>query len=534
MRISFRQGIVHAPANFLELNGSTVDLSIATPEMVNVAFADKSTDYLHTERVSIQSAWTGPFSSGAQSFWLYWDINTATGQRTFGHTLHVPADGPSAPSSPANDQHWFDTTANQMKVWSSAANRWIPKVRVFAAMLAGGSVFISMSVNTPLYTGTQVGLLENTPTSVGAIIFDVNGDPIRRSYGFFTTEDVTVAGVASAAQVKLGAVMIQAVTAANIPAYSIVNFTDFNEVNLATNVIMTSNGGAYGMIEVDAITGDVVSVALEGVITNPLWDWTSAGVNAPLYVSLSGTLTATPPPSPVVVATVVDTNTVLLRPSITTVTLDQGGGGGGSLSIKDEGTTVQTAVTALNIVGPNVTAAAAGTGAATITIAATPSSLVVRDEGTQVQTAVTALNFVGAAVTASAGATGVANISVAVPAALVVQEEGTQVQTAVSTLNFVGATVTASAGATGVANIMVTAPSAAPKYDLQTASSNGQTAVVTSVNTVALASGTSSLQVFRNGVLQYENVTYTVTGPHTVTFSVGLTQNDQIAFYSFA
>jgi hypothetical protein len=371
---------------------------------------------------------------------LYWDINTTTGQRTFGHTTIQPVDGSSAPQNPVNDQHWFDTVANKMKVWNSTAGRWIPKIRVFAAKLAGGSVFVSVSQNSPQFTGTQVGAFVNVPTSIGALIFDINGDPIKRGNAFFTTEDVTVAGVASAAQVKLGAIMIQAVATSNIPAYSIVNFTDFNKVSLATNVVMSS--GAYGMIEVDAITGDIVNVALEGVISNPLWDWTSAGVNAPLYVSLNGTLTATPPPSPVVVATVVDKNTILLRSAITTVTID-GGGAGGSLTVKDESSNVVTGTTSINFVGPNITASAGGAGAAVVT---------------------------------------------------------------------------------------VTTP--APKYDSIIAT-NGQTVFNTSVSTIANGGGVSKLQVYRNGVLQREGGSYTVTGANQITFTANIITNDEIALYSF-
>lgn len=318
MRISFRQGIVAVPAGFLQSNGTTVNLVTPTPDSVVVTFADGAANYLHTERLSVTSAWTGPFTPGT-SYWLYWDINTLTGVRTFGHTLLEPIQGSTTPVSPANDQHWFDTNVNRMKVWNTSAGRWINKIRVFAAKLDNGTVFTSVGIDSPVYEGTQIGTLENVPVAAGALVFDVNGDPIKRNGGyFFTTEDVIVASVASATQVKLGSIVVEAVSISNIPAYSIVTFSAFHQVQLATNMMLGQ--GAYGMIEVDAITGDIVSVATEGLITNPEWNWTSAGVNTPLYVSSMGTLTTTAPPNPVVVAVVVDVNTILLRPSMQVAT----------------------------------------------------------------------------------------------------------------------------------------------------------------------------------------------------------------------
>jgi hypothetical protein len=317
MRINFRQGIVIAPPGFLQLNGATVNLNVAAPAYVSVALADGPTDYLHTERVSVVSAWTGPFASGVQDYWLYWDLDPLTGLRTFGHTLIAPVDSPVAPSAPAVDQHWFDTTNNVMKVFTGTG-RWLKKIRVFAAKLDNGSVLQSVGVANPAYEGSQISTLTAIPTMVGPILYDINGDAIKRLGGyFFTTEDVVVTGAASAGQLKIAAINIEAVATANIPAYSIVHFVDFNKITLATNV--TTTNGAYGMIDIGVVIGEVVNVAMEGLITNPLWNWTVAGVNAPLYVSLTGDLTPTPPPNPVVVATVVDINTILLRSAITTV-----------------------------------------------------------------------------------------------------------------------------------------------------------------------------------------------------------------------
>ncbi|PPD53662.1 MAG: hypothetical protein CTY12_04660 [Methylotenera sp.] len=312
MRISFRQGLVRVPTNFLSLNANKVSLVIPSAETAVMTFADGTNNYLHTERTSVTDAWTGPFVPGTD-YWLYWDVNTVTGERTFGHTIHQPVDGANAPSLPLAGQHWFDTSTNVMKVWTGTS--WARKIRVFAAKLDMGTVFVSTSIISPVYTGTQVGSLASIPVNAGSFVFDAaSGDPIKKSDGtFFTTEDVTLTGIASSSHVKMGSIIIEAEAQSNIPNFSLVRFVDFNKVVVATNYLI--DNGTYGIVDFGTTTGNTVNVTLEGLIENPAWDWTSAGVNAPLYVDTNGYLTTTVPPSPIIVAAVVDKHTILLRPS---------------------------------------------------------------------------------------------------------------------------------------------------------------------------------------------------------------------------
>ncbi len=484
MHISFRQGIVQAPNAFLQANGATVNLSIASPAIVLAAVADGQADYLITERSTITSAWTGPFVSGTD-YWLYWDINPISGVRTFGHTLLEPAEGNSAPLSPVNDQHWFDTNLNVMKVWNNIANRWVKKIRVFAGKYQSGSTFISMSINAPSYVGTQIGVLENIPVDVGSLVFDLNGDPVKRNNGtFFTTEDVVTASIASASQIKVGAVIIEAVATTNIPAYSIVTFTGFHQVGLATNMMLGE--GAYGMIEVDAVIGDVVHVILQGVITNPAWDWTVQGVNTPLYVDAIGALSVMPQPNPVVVGTIVDINSILLRPSLQAVTTTTGT----PLVTQDESVTLTADTASINFVGAGVTATAVGQ-AVTVTVPGGGSSIAVSDEGGSLTAAATSFNFVGAGVTAT-------NVGPAVTV-----------------------TVPGGGGAPSVQAFSATA---------------AQTVFNTTIGTVAISGSTAHLQVFVNGVFQQEGLTkqYTVTGPNQITFNAGLQLADDVVIFAFA
>ena len=313
MRISFRQGLVRAPANFLQLSGGRVSIALASDESIAVAFADRASNYLVTERQPITNAWIGPFSGGT-AYWLFWDLNASTGARTFGHTLLEPEEGATAPTNPQNDQHWFDTSINQMKVWNSLATRWMPVIRVFAAQLSTAGTFVSMSINSPAFTGTQIGNLQTQAVNVGALVFDADGAPVKRSNGtFFTTEDVAVTGIASSSQVKLGSMVVEAKAEANIPAFSVVRFTAFNTINVATNYLV--DNGMYGIVDVAVSAGSLAQVTTDGLITNPAWDWTSVGINTPLYVDSQGQLTTTAPPTPIPVAAVADKHSILLRPA---------------------------------------------------------------------------------------------------------------------------------------------------------------------------------------------------------------------------
>ena len=236
MRIPFRQGLVRVPANFLQLASGKVSLVLSMTESIVATFADGAANYLLTERLAATNAWAGPFVTGTD-YWLYIDVNTITGARTFGHTGFAPTDGATAPHSPLVDQHWFDTTSNNMKVWNG--NGWIRKIRVFVAKLQQGSVFVSVSTNSPAYTGTQVGAMVAQTVSVGAFVFDGTGAPLKKADGtFFTTEDVALTGIASSSQVKFGSIVVEASADSNLPAYSIVRFSDFNRVMLLSTILL--------------------------------------------------------------------------------------------------------------------------------------------------------------------------------------------------------------------------------------------------------------------------------------------------------
>jgi hypothetical protein len=311
MLVGFRQGLVRAPANFLSRNGNAVSLQVPPNDTVIVTIADGVSDYLISEKQSITNAWAGPFNTNV-NYWLYWDIHLTTGVRTFGYTVRNPAEGPNPPTSPQNDQHWFDTTANQMKVFNTTANRWIRVIRIFAAGYLGGAVFEALGPVANVFTGTQIG--NNTSINAGALLFDnFNGALKKKDGTYFTTEDYAVTGVASSSQVKMGSIQLRAEADAYIPPLTVVRFTDFNKILPASNFLIDKV--VYGMIEFEANMGDVVNVSLEGVISSGNWDWSAAGVNTPLYVDGYGVLTTIASIPPIPVAAVIDKYSILLRPS---------------------------------------------------------------------------------------------------------------------------------------------------------------------------------------------------------------------------
>lgn len=323
MRISFRQGIVRhqTDANrnptFLVVSGGSVSLNVS-PDPTIVTFAHGDKNYVFTEKQSITNAWVGPFPSSA---WLYWDIDTVTGVRTFGFTAVAPTHGANAPASPAMDQHWFDTANIKMKVWNGT--RWIDKIRVFAARIMSGSVLTSMGADAPQFTGTQCGLAVSN--NAGAIAYDKNGKPIKTGDGaFFTTEDLFTTGISNGSAIKVGATLVEAHATDDIPAGTVVMIKEHSEGHLADP--FTYQNYIYGVAETQAMQGEVVRISTDGVASCSSWDWFSYPTNTPLYVGSNGQIQAGPSlPDQMPFAVVVDATTIMLKPAKMLVDLNASG-----------------------------------------------------------------------------------------------------------------------------------------------------------------------------------------------------------------
>lgn len=293
MIINFRQGIVSYPSTngvqkFLQASGNNVTLNAANG-VIDITLAHRSTNYLHTESVTVPNAWSAlPTNS---IVWLYWDFNTLTGERTFGYTDLEPISQNSAPANPDIDQHWFDTASMYMRVWNG--NRWQEIIRVFAAEYdTGASTFLSVSAysTSQRFDGTQIGIQGDY--TAGRILTDNTGRAIRSQMGeFFTTEDEFFINGSPITAIRLESNVLQAVCSQAVAKNQVVAFVDFDTVEPASyNNLQVAS---IALCVADAPRGDVGSFIVQGVVTDPSWNWTAVGQQ--LWVSEGGTLVATDP-----------------------------------------------------------------------------------------------------------------------------------------------------------------------------------------------------------------------------------------------
>jgi len=291
MKIGFRQGLVRYQTDtgnnptFLLYSGGVVSL-IVSPDPTLVSFAHGfDGDYLIEESQSVIGAWPGPFNPG-QDYWLYWDIDILTGERTFGHTTIEPVDGSIAPS-PVNDQHWFDITTSTHKV--VVQGRWQDRIRCFAGKLAGGGLLV------PYTTGTQVGFTNTV--NAGFLLFDDDGKPVKKfdRFGrgkFITTETPLSSQHARLANFRLEASLVDAKAAEFIPEYHCVTYKAVGEIGLA--VYDTPGLPAIGIIREDMYVGETRTFISRGYITNTTWNWTDFP-GTKLFVGETGEITTTVP-----------------------------------------------------------------------------------------------------------------------------------------------------------------------------------------------------------------------------------------------
>lgn len=293
MQLFFRQGIVryqtdvNAQPTFLQRSspgGQYVDL-IVSPDPTVIAFAHFNANYVVEEARTVRNAW-GPFTT-TQTFYLYWDINVLTGELTRGFTLHPPIYSGASPQAPVADQHWFDTIATCMKVWSpTSGGKWVEKIRVFAG------VYVSSNFISPLALGSQAGI--NGSFEGGNILLDTFFKPLRQSDGSFvtTTDDLTVVSVASK-KVKFETEVLNLMALENIPKFTCVQTRPGRRMVAAHSTDKMSRVAGIAMEDVHQ--GEVTPVVSAGLIRAENWNWATPTVNRPVFCGADGELTTVPP-----------------------------------------------------------------------------------------------------------------------------------------------------------------------------------------------------------------------------------------------
>jgi len=291
MILDFSQGIVTYPTLrnkqiFLFKTGSYVTLQ-AKDGRTDVVFSHGTINYLITESLDVDKAW-GPLIPD-QDHWIYWDINLLTAQRTFGYSDLEPIVSDTEPTNPSIDQHWFNITDHKMYVFNKS-NKWGVVVRVFAAKIHN-AVITSMTNNPVIFSGSQVDLV-SAGIVAGRITIDSDGYPIRKQNGqFFTTEDEFFVNGSSATTLKLEANIFNAVANIPIARYQIVKFIDFGKITLANYDDVTTTTIAITMEDIS--TNSVGIISLQGLITNPEWNFQTVGLS--VWVDVDGELTTIDP-----------------------------------------------------------------------------------------------------------------------------------------------------------------------------------------------------------------------------------------------
>lgn len=184
-------------------------------------------------------------------------------------------------------RHWFDTANNRHYVWQGTM--WVEVLRVFAARVVNGTAIFPQTITLGSFTGTQIG---NTASALsGRVLFDESSEPLRRDdRTFFTTEDQFFANAARVDAIRLESNVVRAqfpyenTTAAfSVVAWKAEGKAQTAEYNdTATTVV--------GILTEDVGINEVGSVIVQGVVTNPSWNWMT-GVNAvpigtPLWIDV--------------------------------------------------------------------------------------------------------------------------------------------------------------------------------------------------------------------------------------------------------
>lgn len=287
MLINFRQGIINAQVgnNFIQLVNGSVNINVDI-ELVDLAFAYGSHDYLFTEAQQVLGAWSGLPTN--QTVYLYWDIDLLSGVRTFGYTSLAPTYGSVTPISPAINQHFFNYSTYKMYVWSGS--NWAEKLRLFAGQVQNNTILVPNSL------GSQVSI--NSQTNLGYILYNSQNKPLRvldgqGIYYFMTTEDEVHTQQDLNNAYKIDALLLDGKAIEPIPAYYAITWKGPKELGVASYV--DYQYPCIGISVEASGKNEVKQFLTKGFVTNyNTWNFTAAP-NTPVFVGITGEVTTTVP-----------------------------------------------------------------------------------------------------------------------------------------------------------------------------------------------------------------------------------------------
>lgn len=283
MILDFRQGIVkYTDRNVLYADINTQYVSVnAQYSRLLLTFAHDDVDYLYEEKIDIKNAF-GPFKSNIK-YWLYFDLNTLTGLRTFGATSKQPIVSAEEPTK-LDDLHWFNKTNNTMYVVEN--DQWIQKLRVFVA------IYYDHTVN--MYApGTQVD--NYTEINAGFILYDDADTPSAQAredgtYKFLTSASELITSKLATTVVSLDASFF------SYTANEIIEKNKLVGCFSANTIVKSAYSGlpCVGIVEHNVDQNQKCLISNNVYVTDDAWNFTETPMT-PIYLQIDGDFATTVP-----------------------------------------------------------------------------------------------------------------------------------------------------------------------------------------------------------------------------------------------
>jgi hypothetical protein len=183
----------------------------------------------------------------------------------------------------------FNSSLNRTEI---TVSQNIPNPTAFSGYLAHTPAPFILGSLIDYGPGSQANL--NQEILSGPIFYDQTGAAVKKLTGeFYTTETPFIIGSGQLQPIKLEESFIFGTASVNIGAYSVVTISNNPPTQLIPAAYEDTNVKILGMLTDTTLFGQVGTVILQGVVTNPAWNW--SGGNVTLWVDTGGALTATDP-----------------------------------------------------------------------------------------------------------------------------------------------------------------------------------------------------------------------------------------------